>query len=118
MCIRDRGPLQGPSRRLSKALACAVDVLLTVLNDMFEASANLGWKFGVEPFDAFLAVAEDDCLRRKVSAHTCLVALRREVLIRRTRLGFTYGPRKCNGFVVTIPCSNQMQLPIAIHGML
>ena len=85
---------------------------------MFEASANLGWKFVVEPFDAFLAVAEDDCLRRKVSVNTCLVALRREVLIRRTLLGFTYGPRKCNGFVVTIPCSKQMQLAIAIHGML
>ena len=93
-------------------------MLLTVLNDMFEASANLGWKFGVEPFDAFLAVAEDDCLRRKVSAHTCLVALRREVLIRRTRLGFTYGPRKWNGLVVTIPCSKQMHLPITIDGML
>ena len=71
-----RGPLQGPSRRLSKALALAVDFLLTVLNDMFEASANLGWKLGVETFDAFLAVAEDDCSGRKVSGHTGLVALR------------------------------------------
>ena len=93
-------------------------MLLTVLNDMFEASANLAWKFVVETFDPFLAIAEDDCSGRKVSGHTGLVALRGEVLIRRTRLGFAYGPRKYNGFVVTIPCRKQMQLPIAIHGML
>ena len=79
-----------------------MDVLLTVLDDMFEASANLCWKFVVELFDAFLAVAEDDCLGRKVSAHACLVALRGEVLIRRTGLGFAYGPRKYKGFVVAI----------------
>ena len=76
-----------------------MDVLLTVLDDMFEASANLCWKFVVELFDAFLAVAEDDCLGRKVSGHAALCG---EVLIRRTGLGFAYGPRKYKGFVVAI----------------
>ena len=93
-------------------------MLLAVVDDMIEASANRGWKLVVETFDSFLAVAEDDCSRRKVSANTCLVTLRGEVLIGRSRLCFAYGPRKYNGFVVTIPCRKQMQLPIAINGML
>ena len=85
-----------------------MEMLLAVVDDMIESSANLGRKLVVETFDSFLAVAEDDCSTREVSCQTCLVALRGKVLIGLARRCFAYGPRKYKRFVVAIPCRKQM----------
>ena len=45
-----------------------MDLLLTVTDNVFEASPNFGRKLVVESFDAFLPVTEDDSSASKVSS--------------------------------------------------